>query len=266
MTMLYSFHENLEVNDSETQFDMFPSPEQGLARKGEVHIFAEKLRVPKFEEQILRPRLNQMLANSSRQFGATLILGRAGTGKTALAADFARQYKKVAWYSIESADSNWAVFSKYFTASFNEPHLMRESFSEEDLPNDTSPAEISYFIESLFARLSVIDSEEPRLIVIDNAHYVFDAEWFTDFFQTLISALSPNMHFLILSRCKPALPLWRLRSKQALGVVDEKLLSFNFEETQDLFRRYTISPNGVKLAYRKSFGRISKLKEIVESL
>lgn len=266
MTMLHSFHENLELNDSEINFEVLPSYNQSSPAKSEVHLFAEKLSMPKCTGQLVRPRLRMMLSKSSMHFGATLILGRSGTGKTVLAADLASQYEKVAWYSIDSADNDWNVFSKYFTASFNEPILDRYASRKEDEIKGTSPKDISYFVENLFGRLSAIDPKKPRLIVVDNAHYIFDAEWFTDFFHTLICSLLPNTHLLVLSRCKPPLPLWRLRSKQTLGVIDEKLLAFNFEETQNLFKDHPMSSEVVKSAYIKSFGRISKLKEIAKSL
>ncbi len=266
MAMLYSFHENLEINDAETQFEVVSSQHKTQSgRKAELHLFTEKLDVPKFENQISRPRLNQMLLKSSRQFGATLILGRAGSGKTVLAAEFAKQYKKVAWYSIESADNSWEVFSKYFAKSFNEPLLDCKKLADYESKAEISEAEISHFVESLLLRLSIADEKEPRLIVLDNAHYVFDSEWFTDFFNTLVYSLSPNTHFLILSRCQPPLPLWRLRSKQALGVIDEKLLAFNFDETLSFTKKFGFSEEKIKSVYKKSFGRISKLIELSEN-
>ena len=93
MTMLYSFHENLELGEEETHFEFVPTSKRSQVKKSEILLFAEKLKVPVFENQILRPRLNELLAKSLAQFGATLITGRSGTGKTALAADFARQYQ-----------------------------------------------------------------------------------------------------------------------------------------------------------------------------
>jgi ATP/maltotriose-dependent transcriptional regulator MalT len=81
------------------------------------------------------------------------------------------------------------------------------------------------------------------LIVLDDAHYLFDADWFGGFFSSLLYSLSPASHLLILSRGTPSLPLWRLRSKQVLGVVDEKLLAFDIEETQRLFEKFGLRLN-----------------------
>ncbi len=267
MTMLYSFHENFEIDDTATHFDAVPSIRSApVKNSGEVHLFAEKLCVPKFDEQILRPRLNRMLSKFSGQFGATLLLGRTGTGKTSLAAEFSKRYEKIAWYSVDSADSSWNVFSNYFAASFSEPFVEKKSLDGKKSPTSPTPDEIAHFVEALLLRIAAVHSNEKYLIVLDNAHYVFDSEWFTAFFTTLVYALSPNTHFLMLSRCEPALPLWRLRSKQVLGVIDEKLLSFNFEETRKYLKKYMVATNVAETFHDESFGRISKLKELAESV
>ncbi len=267
MTMLYSFHENFEFNDTETHLEIVPThSETSTERKSVVRLFSEKLIVPDLGNLILRPRLIKLLDNSSRQFGATLILGRAGTGKTSLAAEFARKYKEVVWYSIDSSDNSWEVFQQYFATSL-EPILLKEKTTNLDkISTDISPECISYFIENIFARISESDSEEPRLIVIDNTHYIFDCDWFTDFFHTLVNSLLPNTHLLAISRCKPPLPLWRLRSKQVLGVIDEDLLAFNCDEIREYFDHYGFPLSHAKRVYEESFGRISKLKKITESI
>lgn len=267
MTMLHSFHENFETDDRVTHFEVVPSTKTATINSdNNVHLFAEKLRVPKFDKQILRPRLDRMLLKFSKQFGATLLSGRSGTGKTALASEFSKRYNNIAWYSVDSADNQWNVFSKYFATSFGKTFLKETSTDGKNSSSTPAPDEVARFVEGLLMRISALDSKEQRLIVLDNAHYIFDSEWFTTFFTTLVYALSPNTHFLMLSRCEPGLPLWRLRSKQILGVIDEKLLSFNLEETRKYLKNHTISINVIENVHIKSFGRISKLKELAESL
>ncbi len=102
--------------------------------------------------------------------------------------------------------------------------------------------------------------------MLDDIHNVFDADWFAEFFTTLLYSLTPDIHLLMLTRSNPPLPLWRLRSKQVLGVVDEKLLAFNPQETRKLFKKYGLSEEQSLSAHRKSFGRISRLKALAESL
>src|SRR4051794_2998240 len=77
-------------------------------------IIDEQLRVPEIGHILSRGRLVDLLDRSTGQFAATLISGRAGTGKTTLAADYARSRANVFWYSVGSADTSWEVFSNYF--------------------------------------------------------------------------------------------------------------------------------------------------------
>lgn len=166
---------------------------------------------------ISRLRLNDYPAKTSRQIGATFIVGRAGTGTTALAADEAKNYKRKAWYMAETADTDWNLFSRNLTASFNEPRMKFEDLKSE-YPET--------FIENLFSRLAVINYQNPLLLVLDDIHNVFDAEWFNDFFNILVYSLTPRIHLLLLARSSPSFPIRRLRSKHIVGVVDEKLLAF----------------------------------------
>ena len=105
---------------------------------------------------------------------------------------------------------------------------------------------------------------KPVLIVLDDIHNVFDCDWFVEFFTTLLYSLPSDVHLLMLSRSNPPVPLWRLRSKQVLGVIDEKLLAFNLEETEKFLKSGSISTEKALQAHRKSFGRISRLKMIAE--
>ena len=237
----------------------------GKTRKADIHLFAEKLRIPEFDKNISRPRLNELLAKSAIQFGATLICGRAGTGKTALAADFAREYKNVAWYSVESADSDWNIFSKYLTASIFEKSGSPKNVFGKDSDSDAIQEKISKFFSGLFSQIGDRYKEEPLLIVLDDIHHIFDAEWFNDFFHLFIHSLLPEVHLLLLSRSKPPAPLWRLRSKQVLNVVDEKLLALNVEETEQLFNEYGLNSANSEKAHTAAFGRISKLMLSIES-
>jgi LuxR family transcriptional regulator, maltose regulon positive regulatory protein len=258
--MSISFHENFDYSETNISYDDVStggSTARNYAPKAdEIHLFTEKFRVPVLSKHISRPRLNELLTKFSEHIGATMITGRAGTGKTTLAADFAQNYESVAWYRVESSDVNWNVFARYFTESFRQTNLPAENSIE---------TEVAPFIENLFLRLAASDVSKPILIVLDDVHYIFDAPWFADFFNSLLYTLNRNTHLLLLARSSPAFPLWRLRSKQVLGVIDEELLLFNAEEAKKFLAGYRLADKTAQEILKKSFGRIGKLKSLAET-
>lgn len=255
MAMTLSFHENLDYAETAQSFEMsYTAFQQPSLTSERVHLFADKMRVPQLENIISRPRLIELLEKSSAQFGATLVTGRAATGKTTLAAEFTGKFERVAWYQIDTAETDWLLFARYFAAIFE------EDFDELE----SSSSEILVFVEKLLGKVAQ-KSKEPLLIVLDDVHNVFDAEWFTEFFISLLYTLTPEMKLVMLSRTKPPQPLWRVRSKQVLSVIDEKLLAFNLDETKELFKRNGLSPKLAEAARKSTFGRISRLKKFLEN-
>ena len=268
MTMSISFHETSDYSETSISYDDVSSVSSPSAasknfasKSDEIHLFAEKFRVPELSKHITRPRLNELLTKFSGQIGATMITGRAGTGKTTLAADFAQNYESIAWYRVESADIGWNVFARYFAESFHQTNLKVETSAKNSGGEEVAP-----FLENLFSRLAACDIKKPVLIVLDDVHYIFDAPWFAEFFNSLLYLLDENTHLLLLARSSPAFPLWRLRSKQVLGVIDEELLLFNAGEAGEFLKSYRLNKKTEQEIFKKSFGRIGKLKSLAETV
>src|SRR3954451_3635297 len=124
MTMSFLVHDPLseiESADITTAANSNPCRDGGPVGS-RVTVIQEKLRIPESGKGvILRQRLLDLLDRSIEQYGATLISGRAGTGKTTLAADYAGRVKKASWFTIEPADADWQEFSASFFASLFGP-------------------------------------------------------------------------------------------------------------------------------------------------
>ncbi len=263
MAIFHSNHENPDFNELNAHFEFVPSNSQTETAEREIHIFEEKLRVPKFQKLINRPRLTELLENSLGQFGATLISGRSGTGKTALAADFADRYEQLCWYMIQSPESDWEIFSKYFASCLGVPAPKTENMPKNK-GREQFLKQIAFMTEQMISRCSDGSQSKDRLIVLDGVHHLFDSEWFTTFFYSLVGALDSNTHLLMLCRGTPSLPLWRLRSKQVLRVLDEKVLNFNIEETKEIMSANGVPPTSAERLQLRSFGRVSKLLEFID--
>lgn len=235
---------------------------QGILDMTRVAIFEEKLRIPDTGKTVARPRLLELLERSIAQYGATLISGRAGTGKTTLAADHARKNRNRSWYTIEPADSDWQQFSASFTASIFGPNGARAG---RDSPG-SNDAGISDYLTETFKRLGKKRCKTPRLIVLDNVHHLFDAEWFAEFFRQLVVSLDENARLLMLCRSKPSAPLWRLRSKQMLNVIDENLLDLSEHEAEEIGRLHGATDEQVRAALKRSYGKVGTFLKLLEEL
>jgi ATP/maltotriose-dependent transcriptional regulator MalT len=244
MAMTFTPRENFE------SAELNVSPLRLTTNGKNVRFFAEKLSVPRIDMHVHRPRLDRLLRKSLEQTGAVLVTGRAATGKTALAANFARGYDRTIWYRVEAADSDWKVFSSYLFAGIN-----------NDSPA-ISEGGIAGFVEMLAREAE--SGDKPALLVLDDIHNVFDTGWFHEFFLTLLTSLSPDTHLICLTRSLPSVPLWRLRSKQVLSVLDEKVITLDEAETAEFCMNWGIPVDEAARLQAESFGRVGKLKALCE--
>lgn len=232
-----------------------------LLMKIESHFIHEKIAVPTATPRTSRLRLLKLLAENVVSANATIVNGRAGTGKTALAADFARHVgRAVAWYKVDAADDDLRSFCDYLAASVR---LQRPSIDCDRLLELTETIEsdrAELLAESFVFQLSETRSE-PLLIVIEDLHLVYDADWVVPFFRRFLPLLPADVHVLITCRSLPPAPLWRLRSKQMLRVMEESELAFTIDEAIALFETYGLSEEHARVAWSQTKGRAANIAE-----
>jgi LuxR family transcriptional regulator, maltose regulon positive regulatory protein len=222
-----------------------------------MELIVEKIVSPLELPRVSRKRLLKLLAQNLTCFGATVLSGRAGTGKTLLATDFARHCRRrVAWYKVEAPDADPRSFVRYLAASINIqypgfaksiPELETGPFDEANLPNLVNA--FAYPLEQC----------NSLLLVLDDLHLVYDSEWVVSFLSRLLTFTSPERHVLLLARSLPPAPLWRLRSKQALDVIEEAALAFTPSEAEELFAGYGRSAAEAGQAWEQTHGRAAAL-------
>src|SRR5262245_66532237 len=77
-------------------------------------LIREKMIIPAEFPHLVRTRLLDTLAENLQNYVATIIVGRAGTGKTVLAAEFARNCERhVAWYKVDAPEVELRWFLHY---------------------------------------------------------------------------------------------------------------------------------------------------------
>lgn len=260
MMLPYSFHEDVAIDSHipEAETPINTGRSAGKRTTKELHFILDKVTPPARPDLVERPRITDFLQKAAVQFRANLISGRAETGKTCVAVDLARRYSKVAWYSIDPGDADWEAFAKYLVAAV--------APGTKVPPGDAPTAEdLGVFLADLFARARKKLKKEEMLIVLDDLHHIFDAPWFGDFFTLLLSSAVPETHILMLCRSKPPLPLWRMRSKQILNVVDERMLAFDEDEIAALCRKLGMPEKTSRQVPAGSFGRAGKVVDFLTS-
>ncbi|PYS46468.1 MAG: hypothetical protein DMF68_19170 [Acidobacteria bacterium] len=231
-----------------------------------MQIILDKIALPSEQPRISRTRLLNMLHGSLANCTSTIINGRAGTGKTMLAADFAhRSGRRVAWYKVDASDIEPSVFFKYLTESIRE---WRPSFGQETLMQmvETATLDDIPMLAEAFVYELLEQKGEPLLIVIDDLHLIYDAEWVVPFFRRLLPLLPAEAHMLITGRSLPPAPLWRMRSKQTLCVIEEPSLAFTKHEAAKLFALYGLAQAQAIAALNQTHGRASTLDEMARLL
>src|SRR2546428_9765224 len=180
----------------------------------------EKVKIPTQRAHISRPRLLALLNKSLTSCTSTIINGRAGSGKTFLAADFARSCTRaVAWYKIDAPEGELKVFFEYLVTSIQQ---QRPDFGHGNLLPllDTTDSNGTALLAEAFVFELLQGENKPLLIVIEDLHLVCDSQWVVSCFHRLLPLLPNDVHMLITSRTLPPSPLWRMRSKQTLAVID----------------------------------------------
>ena len=253
--------------DPNTSFELpgFVSPQAKPAdasAAGSIPLIKAKLQAPDASGALPRKWLTGVLEKSSQNSAATMVVGRAGTGKTTLAAEFIQGRSDVSWYTIDSLDGDWRTFQTYFRRAIFRDGKRAERTAKLPVPACETPLDL---FADLTAGLELRSKKWPSLFVLDGIHHLFDRPWFHEFFEMLIASTPDDSHTLMLSRSKPPTPIWRMRSKQVLNVIDEKLLAFSATEASELFARSGVEGIDVDSALAASFGHASALKEIVDS-
>jgi LuxR family maltose regulon positive regulatory protein len=232
-------------------------------------IIPSKVMIPTEVPRVCQQRLLDTLRENLKFCHATVINGRAGTGKTMLAVDFARRQEgRAAWYKVDAPDMSLPVFLEYLVASVTR---VRPGFGRQTLDcharafrRGETGAGGEFDIAAL-AEAYLYDLEqlaEPLVLVIDDLHLIYDADWIVPFFHRLLLLLPSGTHMLILGRGLPPAPMWRLRSKQHLFVITEQMLAFTLSEAEELFSGYELSAEEARSALKQTGGRAAALHAV----
>jgi len=150
------------------------------------------------------------------------------------------------------------VFCRYLTATLKSQCPALDERHIRQITESDSRDRAGLLAEALVFQLTDLGTN-PLLLVIEDLHLVYDAEWVIPFFQRLLPLLPSEVHVIITCRSLPPTPLWRMRSKQMLRVIEESELAFNFDETLQLFKTYGLNEEHARAAVRETNGRAAAI-------
>ncbi len=220
-----------------------------------MHLIRSKIERPRPTPHLVRPRIVEALEASTWSALATMVVGRAGTGKSVAAHDLAEDCPgRVAWYTVDASDTDFERFAGYLAETLGLPV---PSTAGRLAPDQAAER----LLGELFER-----SDVPSLLVVEDLHLLYDTPWFGPFIARFLPMLPTSVHVLVTTRALPPVPLWRMRSKQTLSVVDEGALAFTEAEAIQLFARYRLSEAAARAAVRSTGGRAVRLDAVARCL
>jgi LuxR family maltose regulon positive regulatory protein len=253
---------NVQILSKPTMFTLEPQKDS----TGQWKPIVEKIAIPSPTGCVSRRRLTALLEQSLSSCTSTVISGRAGSGKTTLAIDFAEKSgRAIAWYKVDAPESKLEIFFSYLVSSIRAQRPGFGSSLLSLLHHQSDVDQISHLAE-LFVFELERQAGQPLLIVIEDLHLVCDADWLVPFFRRLLPLLPADVHMLITSRTMPPAPLWRMRSKQTLAVIEEDILSFTRDEAVKLFAHYGLTPEQASIAFDHCRGRAAALSSLAATL
>jgi LuxR family maltose regulon positive regulatory protein len=229
-------------------------------------LILDKITPPAELPRVSRRRLLDALQESMTCCTSTVIHGRTGAGKTMLATDFARRSgRRVAWYKVDAPEVDRQTFLRYLVAAVRDQHPGFGRKTLALLSSSGSMPDAALLAESFVYEMTMLEADEPLLIVIDDLHLLYDAEWIVPFFGRLLPLLPVEAHMILIGRTLPPAPLWRMRSKQTLRVVDELAMAFTPAEAEELFESYGLPAKAAAQALSETWGRAASLDRAAQA-
>ena len=207
----------------------------GVADSGPDALLATKLHVPRARPGFVpRPRLVEALDEGLTR-RLILVCAPAGSGKTALLADWALSgHLPVAWLSLDAADNDPVRFWRHTVAALDGA---RPGVGERVglLLGPPAPASFDGLVTALVNDLAVQPGDGEVLLVLDDYHLI-DAQPVHASLAFLLEHLPPGLHLVLASRADPPLPLARLRAGGQLAELRTADLRFSAEEAAAVLR------------------------------
>lgn len=177
--------------------------------------------------QLRRARLLELLEQASRRRVA-IVSAPAGFGKTTLVAEWASSRRdRVAWVSLDEADSDAARFLEYVIESIRQvDEGLLSDLGSVIGGSQSIPA--GAILTGIVNELA--DTGRDVVLVLDD-HHVIESTSVFDAITFLVDRGPANLHVMLVGREDPPLPLPRYRVSGTLAEIRAEDLRFNRDES-----------------------------------
>ncbi len=256
-------HEQIHQSNPPVAGDPPPAAQPDVAppprRIGARPLIATARLAPVVEEHsVVRPRLHEALDEAvSRPL--TLVAAPAGSGKTVLLGDWARDQRErtVAWLTLDARNDDRQRFWRDVTAALAYA-TRRDPTALDELapaPEDASDGLLGTVADAVAAH------RRPLVLILDDAQAVRSADVLRDI-DALIAQSGTGLHVVWATRVDPTLRLQRLRVAGDLSELRLSDLAFTLDETRQLLDDVArnLAPTDVERVWRATRGWAAGLR------
>jgi ATP/maltotriose-dependent transcriptional regulator MalT len=187
---------------------------------------------------VSRPRVSRLLSKAITS-SLTLVSAPAGYGKTTLVSSWLRETDiPSAWLSLEEGDNDPIRFLQYFLTALQKiiPEIQLDWLdARQGLQPSPFDSLLNIVINEIARRAA------PFVFILDDFHTI-RAQPVLEMITYFLEHTPPQLHWVLLSRTDPPLPLSRLRACNQLVEIRARDLRFSVEEAQEFLNR-TMSLN-----------------------
>jgi LuxR family maltose regulon positive regulatory protein len=200
----------------------------------EKNLLATKLYIPPTSQILVsRPRVKQLLSRALTS-NLTLVSAPAGYGKTTLVSSWLHEIDiPSTWLSLDEGDNDPIRFLQYFISALQKilPTLQPDLLGvlQGMLPSSFEPL-LNLIINEIAGRAASF------VLVLDDFHTIH-AQPVLEMVTYLLEHMPTPMHWVLISRTDPPLPLSRLRARNQLVEIRARDLRFSVEEALEFLNR-----------------------------
>ncbi|HVF92294.1 MAG TPA: hypothetical protein VNH22_19670 [Blastocatellia bacterium] len=202
---------------------------------------------------------------SNLGLSATFICAGPGWGKTTAAATMLETVERPSvWYDVDSSDADVGVFFQYLVRALRRvaPGFGRGTLEMVASGTGTRVEQLA----DLFLYELSEDVRFDVIIVLDNLHHVFPADWSAPLLYRILQLLPENIHLMMLARSVPPFTFSRMRSKQSMDHLDDRALAFTREEAMQLMEGVLDDAATVATLLDRTQGWVAGLQIIRQAL